>query len=105
MHDLLNCLIHDTIPTRTGFGDIVPITPEGKLVVSAGILVGTAVIPLQAGAPVEALLARQELKKKKMRSKTSRNKRAVNGESNDKIGDKFVLETTFECPNCGSAMH
>jgi hypothetical protein len=42
---------------------------------------------------------------KKMRSKTSHNKRAVNGESNDKIGDKFVLEMTFECPNCGSTMH
>jgi hypothetical protein len=62
MHDLLNYLIPahiNTIPTRTGFGDIVPITPEGKLVVSAGILMGTAVIPPQAGAPVEALLARQ----------------------------------------------
>ena len=77
-----------------------------KLVISASILVDTAVIPPQAGALVEALLARQELKKKNMRSKTSRNKSAVNGESNDKNGNKFVLiETTFECPNCGSTMH
>lgn len=62
-------------------------------------------IPAQAGALVEALLARQELKKKQRRGDTSRKKSAVNGESNETNGDKFVLETTFECPNCGSTMH
>ena len=35
--------------TTVGFGDIVPITFEGRLVVCASILVGIGVIPLQVG--------------------------------------------------------
>lgn len=92
----------DIFPT-TGFGDIVPITPEGKFVVCGSIVVGAAVIPAQAGALVEALLARQELKKKRGESSRSRSSGSEKAET---IEDgKFVLETAFECPNCGSTMH
>jgi hypothetical protein len=49
-----------TTLTTVGFGDIVPVSWEGRLVVSGSILAGVAVIPAQAAVLVEALLARQE---------------------------------------------
>lgn len=78
-------------------------TPEGKFVVSGSIVVGAAVIPAQAAALVEALLARKELKKEQKRSKKKSGTRK-NESMNDDDG-KFVLETAFKCPNCGSKMH
>jgi len=75
-------------------------TPEGKFVVSGSIVVGAAVIPAQAAALVEALLARQELKKEQMRGT-----RSTSSNRNMNDDGKFVLETAFECPNCGSTMH
>ena len=44
---------------QVGFGDIVPITPGGRLVVCASILVGVAVIPAQAASLIEAILESQ----------------------------------------------
>ena len=52
-----------TTLTTVGFGDITPVTGEGKLVVSLSILAGVAVIPAQAAALVEALLEREEYRK------------------------------------------
>jgi hypothetical protein len=49
-----------TTLTTVGFGDIVPVSWQGRLVVSGSILAGVAVIPAQAAVLVEALLARQE---------------------------------------------
>ncbi|KAJ8614305.1 hypothetical protein CTAYLR_010133 [Chrysophaeum taylorii] len=46
-----------TTLTTVGFGDIVPVTPNGRLVVSFSILVGIAVIPLQLTTLAESLLA------------------------------------------------
>uniref|UniRef100_A0A7S3JMQ8 Potassium channel domain-containing protein n=1 Tax=Aureoumbra lagunensis TaxID=44058 RepID=A0A7S3JMQ8_9STRA len=45
-----------TTLTTVGFGDIVPVTPEGRLVVSFSILFGIAVIPAQVSDLAEALL-------------------------------------------------
>jgi len=42
--------------TTVGFGDIVPVTFAGRLVVCGSILVGIGVIPLQVGELAEALL-------------------------------------------------
>lgn len=47
-----------TTLTTVGFGDITPITAEGRLVVSASILVGVAIIPVQLSSLAEALLGR-----------------------------------------------
>jgi hypothetical protein len=49
-----------TTLTTVGFGDIVPITTEGKLVVSGSILFGVTIIPAQAAALADALLNRQK---------------------------------------------
>jgi voltage-gated potassium channel Kch len=43
-----------TTLTTVGFGDITPVTPEGKLVVSLSIMAGVAVIPALAATFVEA---------------------------------------------------
>eukprot|EP00978_Attheya_sp_CCMP212_P000509 scaffold1008_cov47-Attheya_sp.AAC.3 len=51
-----------TTLTTVGFGDITPITWEGRLVVSGSILAGVAIIPAQAAALVEALLEYQNEK-------------------------------------------
>lgn len=45
-----------TTLTTVGFGDITPITAEGRLVVSLSILVGIAIIPVQLANLGEALL-------------------------------------------------
>ncbi len=42
--------------TTVGFGDIVPVTFYGRLVVCASILIGIGVIPLQIGELAESLL-------------------------------------------------
>ena len=44
-----------TTLTTVGFGDITPITTEGRLVVSVSILAGIAVIPVQLSSLAEAL--------------------------------------------------
>ena len=46
-----------TTLTTVGFGDITPVTVQGKLVVCFSILVGIAVIPLQLTSLAEALIA------------------------------------------------
>lgn len=48
-----------TTLTTVGFGDITPVTWQGKLVVCASILAGVAVIPAQGAALFEALIERQ----------------------------------------------
>jgi hypothetical protein len=53
-----------TTLTTVGFGDVAPVTPQGKLVVCLSILAGVAVIPAQAGALVDSFLAFSEDRKK-----------------------------------------
>jgi len=57
-----------TTLTTVGFGDITPITPEGKLVVCGSILAGVAIIPAQTASLVEALLAGQKVERKRKES-------------------------------------
>jgi hypothetical protein len=115
-----------TTLTTVGFGDIVPVTWLGKLIVSGSILAGVAVVPAQAAAMVEALLARQEEDKKaKERNQNSisqnkrpQSKRLAGGMSettgaitttttrkNDNRMAQQVLETTRACPCCDAVMH
>ncbi|KAL3941994.1 MAG: hypothetical protein SGBAC_003738 [Bacillariaceae sp.] len=51
-----------TTLTTVGFGDIVPVTFNGRLVVCGSILAGVAVIPAQAAKLVDAVIASQEEK-------------------------------------------
>ena len=47
-----------TTLTTVRFGDITPVTFEGRLVVSVSILAGIAIIPVQLSSLAEALLRR-----------------------------------------------
>jgi voltage-gated potassium channel len=47
-----------TTLTTVGFGDIVPVTAEGRLVVSVSILAGIAIIPVQLSSLAEAIVNR-----------------------------------------------
>lgn len=46
--------------TTVGFGDIVPVTFEGRCVVCASILVGIGVIPLQIGDLAASFLGKDD---------------------------------------------
>lgn len=48
-----------TTLTTVGFGDITPITFEGRLVVCISILLGVAIIPVQLSSLAEALITRR----------------------------------------------
>jgi voltage-gated potassium channel len=49
-----------TTLTTVGFGDIVPVTFNGRLVVSGSILAGVALIPAQAAKLADAIIASQK---------------------------------------------
>jgi voltage-gated potassium channel Kch len=89
-----------TTLTTVGFGDVYPVTWQGKLVVCGTILVGVAVIPAQAAALVEALLEREDMKKKSRRlAQTS-----TSTKSSDE-GKVLALDTAKACSRCGASFH
>ena len=98
-----------TTLTTVGFGDIVPMTWQGRLVVSASILAGVAIIPAQAGALVEALLARNsenDLPATKTITKTTASfSKASPPSPPSSMGKNLVLETTQTCPSCKAGLH
>ena len=57
-----------TTLTTVGFGDIAPVTWQGRLVVLGSIVLGVVIVPAQAAQLLEALLDREE----NMSSKNSR---------------------------------
>lgn len=68
--------------TTVGFGDVVPVTVQGRLVVMASIIAGVAVIPAQAAKLVEALIDFQRddkltvMERRRMEKKGFNNRRA-----------------------------
>jgi hypothetical protein len=77
-----------TTLTTVGFGDIVPVSWEGRLVVSGSILAGVAVIPAQAAVLVEALLARQEERQAAIKSSQA----ATNTNETDEVENDFLQQ-------------
>mmetsp|Transcript_13464 Transcript_13464/g.19302 ORF Transcript_13464/g.19302 Transcript_13464/m.19302 type:complete len:422 (+) Transcript_13464:71-1336(+) len=86
-----------TTLTTVGFGDIVPVTTEGKLVVSGSILFGVTVIPAQAAALAEALLNVQKESREKKAGQTLVVDKEVVGES--------PAVRSRSCDVCGSTPH
>lgn len=68
-----------------------------RFVVCGSIIAGVAVVPAQAAALVEALLARQASRRPKKRVPSEM--RAMNSFSNKE------LDTSLTCENCGSSLH
>jgi voltage-gated potassium channel len=90
-----------TTLTTVGFGDVVPMSWQGKLVVSGSILAGVAVIPGQAAELIEALLERQ----RENSNNQGRRRREQRLRERQPLSSTMTLETSMACPNCGSAMH
>jgi len=89
-----------TTLTTVGFGDITPITLNGRLVVMGSILVGVAVIPAQAAELVEALLDLQaERRQKDMMKNTLRSRMEGRGLVDD------MVDPRISCPSCGKRSH
>lgn len=74
-----------TTLTTVGFGDITPVTFQGRLVVMASILAGVIIIPAQAASLAEAYLDFQR----------EREGKRLNGNKQNKVGFKPA------CPKCG----
>lgn len=102
-----------TTLTTVGFGDVTPVTWQGKLVVCGTILFGIGVVPAQGAALLEALLDREEAKKngmsgtRKARANRAITTRAVQTQiAGDNDGnDTLALDTSTKCPNCGASFH
>ena len=82
---------------------MTPMTWQGKLVVSGSILAGVAVIPAQAAALVEALLARNADASTSTTTTTSYAKRPPPPPAS--MGKNLELETSKICPSCKAGLH
>jgi len=112
-----------TTLTTVGFGDITPITFQGRLVVCGSILAGVAVVPVQAASLFEALLDYQMerdltrgalLEKDKMKSEQKELKRLSSITELDASATesgtlpKIVLvgnESNQTCSSCNASPH
>lgn len=83
-----------TTLTTVGFGDITPVTFEGRLVVGGSILAGVAVIPAQAASLAEAYLDFQ-----KEKSFTGKQRKRV------VTVDQNAMSETQTCGQCGAEFH
>jgi voltage-gated potassium channel len=92
-----------TTLTTVGFGDVVPMSWQGKLIVSGSILAGVAIIPGQAAELIEALLQRQR-ENNAERGRQQRLSRPSTNSSTPRTS-QMVLETALACSNCGASMH
>lgn len=99
-----------TTVTTVGFGDITPLTAVGRMIVSATILMGAVIIPLQITQFVEALLEfRRDLEAKqqsnKRVSKTSDKTIALN--VSQQLDDIAITNTSINkvCQACYAEPH
>ena len=93
-----------SVLSTLGLGDITPITWEGRLVVCGSILAGVAIVPAQAAALVEALVARRESIVDRKKNSDIKRPRRNTLEPAGNAG-QMVLDTEMPCSSCGSTMH
>jgi len=97
-----------TTLTTVGFGDVSPVTWQGRLIVCGSIVFGVAVIPGQAAALVEALLDRENVKNSNGNS-DNRQRGIIGALSGAKYASRddsiLALDTGMTCPNCGASFH
>eukprot|EP00571_Detonula_confervacea_P004173 CAMPEP_0172315506 /NCGR_PEP_ID=MMETSP1058-20130122/25409_1 /TAXON_ID=83371 /ORGANISM="Detonula confervacea, Strain CCMP 353" /LENGTH=481 /DNA_ID=CAMNT_0013029591 /DNA_START=6 /DNA_END=1448 /DNA_ORIENTATION=+ len=82
-----------TTLTTVGFGDITPVTAQGRLVVGGSILAGVAIIPAQAASLAEAYLDFQK------------ERYAGKGESISKAKENTIIIGREKCDKCGVGPH
>lgn len=89
-----------TTLTTVGFGDITPVTSQGKLIVSGSILAGVTIIPAQAAALVDSLMNFQEERELDENGTDT----SSSGRNNSMLPSSSVDATT-PCPSCGATFH
>eukprot|EP00546_Thalassionema_frauenfeldii_P006691 CAMPEP_0178915290 /NCGR_PEP_ID=MMETSP0786-20121207/11940_1 /TAXON_ID=186022 /ORGANISM="Thalassionema frauenfeldii, Strain CCMP 1798" /LENGTH=267 /DNA_ID=CAMNT_0020588375 /DNA_START=670 /DNA_END=1473 /DNA_ORIENTATION=- len=106
-----------TTVTTVGFGDITPVTAVGRMIVSATILVGAVIIPLQVTQFVEALLEfRRDLTAKSQKKKRKKNSLKENTMSLDmlqpmegvaitNVNTKALVQNNRICQSCHAHSH
>jgi len=88
-----------TTLTTVGFGDITPITLQGRLVVMGSILAGVTVIPAQGAELFEALLDYQTERRQKNAIKNNLRTR-IEGFDTD-----TMIDPRISCTSCGRRSH
>lgn len=100
--------------TTVGFGDVSPVTWQGKLIVCASIVLGVAIVPAQAASLVEALLDREKAKRGSTTTKkkeprltapeTILEATLIDGVDSTK-NEMLALDTSTSCRSCGASFH
>lgn len=94
-----------TTLTTVGFGDITPVTFQGRLVVMGSILAGVAIIPAQAASLAEAYL---DFQKERLAGNTGQQQQQqqqlppIDGDDNTERIAKFGRD---RCEKCGAGPH
>ena len=91
-----------TTLTTVGFGDIVPITPQGRTVVSGTILAGVAIIPAQAAALADAFVSGQMEKDRRGAAKKKKKRRLR--QKCSKCGEGPHRNDAIHCWSCGELL-
>ena len=102
-----------TTLTTVGFGDITPVTFQGKLIVSGTILAGVTIIPAQAAALVESLMNVKLVGDELVDETTDADADAVspfvnqqpNGINDNKMLPSSSVDAITPCPTCGATFH
>jgi voltage-gated potassium channel len=92
-----------TTLTTVGFGDITPVTWQGKLVVCGSILAGVTIIPAQAALLVEALLDSQTEKELASQHQPSVDK--ISPPSTNDVLPSSAIDANTPCSSCGATFH
>lgn len=96
-----------TTLTTVGFGDVSPVTSQGRLIVCGSIVFGVAVVPAQAAALLEALLDRENVRNG--RTSNSRKDTLIDTMESSSVSyaddSVLALDTTMACSRCGACYH
>jgi len=94
-----------TTLTTVGFGDITPVTFQGRIVVMASILAGVIVVPAQAASLAEAYLEFQrERDGMRMRDNNNKTKKVEFREGCPQCGAGFQRVDASYCWSCGKQL-
>lgn len=92
-----------TTLTTVGFGDITPVTLQGRLIVMGSILVGVAVIPAQAASLAEALL---DLQAERLNKTKELNRKQLDYKRESEKNDfESMIDSRISCQTCGVRGH
>lgn len=103
-----------TTLTTVGFGDVSPVTSQGRLIVCGSIVFGVAVVPAQAASLLEALLDRENMRNGRVKNNGTRyakhqenfnTGRTSSSSAQDTEEKILALDTAMACYRCGASFH